>query len=187
MAHMDDELVDILDSEGNATGRTALKSVAHKKGWFHPTVHVWFFTADGKVLIQQRAATKSIHSLLWDVSVAGHVGAGEDVKKAAVREVKEEIGLKIAKDDLRKFGVFKACHRHSEDLVDCEFHHLFLCSLQVPLHTLKRQKSEVADLALMPLLKFSEETWGLSSVRKYVPHGAEYYKTIVKAIKEQLG
>lgn len=179
-----DELVDILDSEGNYTGKVALKSEAHKNGWFHPTVHVWFFTADGRVLIQQRAATKDTHPLLWDVSVAGHIGAGEKTEDAAVREVKEEIGLEITAPNLRKIGVFKAVHKHNENLEDCEFHHVFLYKLNLPISTLSRQKSEVNDLKLIPLIRFSEETWGLANVSKYAPHGAEYYKTIAKAVKE---
>ncbi|WP_373519866.1 NUDIX domain-containing protein [Pricia sp.] len=181
-----DEIVDILDSDGNYTGKTALKSEAHKNGWFHPTVHIWFFTANGRVLIQQRAKNKDTHPLLWDVSVAGHVGAGEHMEDAAVREVKEEIGLKIIKDDLQEIGVFKAVHEHNENLVDCEFHHVFLCKLQLPLDRLGKQESEVADLRLIPLLRFSEETWGLANVSKYVPHGAVYYSTIIKAVKERI-
>ncbi len=181
-----DELVDILDSEGNYTDKTALKSEAHKNGWFHPTVHIWFFTLDGRVLIQQRTKNKDTHPLLWDVSVAGHVGAGEHIEDAAVREVLEEIGLDIEKECLQKIGVFKAEHEHSETLVDNEFHQVFLCQLKVPLKTLKKQKSEVADLTLVPLLRFSEETWGLANLRNYVPHGAEYYKTIIKAIKARI-
>ncbi|HEA22445.1 hypothetical protein LCGC14_1447910 [marine sediment metagenome] len=179
-----DELVDILDSDGNATGQTALKSEAHEKGWYHPSVHIWFFTEDKKVLIQQRSKNKDTFPLLWDVSVAGHIGAGEPVEKAAVREIKEEIGLQIEENDLQKIGVFKATHKHSEVLIDKEFHHLFLCRLKVPLRALKLQKSEVADLKLLPLLRFSEETWGLANVSQYVPHGATYYKEIVKAIKK---
>lgn len=180
-----DERIDILDSDGNSTGKTALKSEAHEQGWFHSTVHVWFFTADGKVLIQQRASTKDTHPLLWDVSVAGHIGAGEQKEDAAVREVKEEIGLEITNGDLQKIGVFKAVHKHG-NIVDCEFHHVFVCKLRVPLNTLKRQKSEVKDLKLIPLIRFSEETWGLAKVPHYVPHGAEYYKMVCVAIKERL-
>lgn len=181
-----DEQVDILDSDGKYTGKTAFKSEAHKNGWFHPTVHVWFFTLDGKVLIQQRAKNKVTHPLLWDVSVAGHIGAGEQIKDAAIREVKEEIGLEIIADDLEKIGVFKSVHKHMEDIVDCEFHHVFLCKLEVPLNTLVKQESEVADLALLPLLRFSEETWGLANIGKYAPHGAEYYKTMIKAVKVRI-
>ncbi len=177
-----DERVNILDSDGNDTGKTALKSEAHKNGWFHPTVHIWFYTLDGRVLIQQRAANKETHPLLWDVSVAGHVGAGENIEEAAVREVHEEIGIDIATDELKRIAVFKAIYKHSDELTDCEFHHVFLCQLQVPLKALTKQESEVADLALVPFLQFSEETWGLANIRKYVPHGAGYYKMIVKAL-----
>jgi len=181
-----DELVDILDSEGNFTGKTALKSEAHREGWFHPTVHIWLYTKHGKLLIQQRAKNKDTHPLLWDVSVAGHIGAGEEIETSAMREIKEEIGLAISTKELEKIGIYKSVHKTAADLIDCEFHHTFLCELKVPLKSLKKQKSEVENLALIPLLKFSEETWGMANLRKYVPHGTEYYKTIIKEIKKRL-
>ena len=80
-----DELIDILDSNGDFTGKTAMKSEAHKNGWFHATVHIWFYTTDGKILLQQRGKHKETHPLLWDVSVAGHVGAGEAIETSAIR------------------------------------------------------------------------------------------------------
>ena len=60
-----DELVDILDAAGNYTGKIAMKSEAHRNGLFHPTVHVWFYTKNGQILIQQRAENKETHPLLW--------------------------------------------------------------------------------------------------------------------------
>lgn len=181
-----DELVDILDDMGNLTGKTAMKSTAHAKGWFHPTIHVWLYTEDGKVLIQQRGKDKDTHPLLWDVSVAGHIGAGEDIEASAIREVEEEIGLSISEKDLEKIGVFSSVHKHREDLIDCEFHHTFLCELKFPLEKLKKQDSEVAQLDLIPLLRFSEETGGFQDIRKYVPHDLEYYQTIVQEIQKRL-
>jgi len=178
-----DELVDILDAHGKTTGKTALKSEAHRKGWFHPTVHVWLYTKDGKILIQQRSGDKEIHPLLWDVSVAGHIGAGEDIEISAIREVSEEIGLKITGRDLHKIGVFKAVVHHANGLIDCEFHHTFLCELKIPLHRLQKQDSEVAALNLIPITQFAEETWGMANLKKYVPHGSPYYKMVIKAIK----
>ncbi|MDF0716221.1 NUDIX domain-containing protein [Muricauda sp. 334s03] len=180
-----DERVDILDEQGKPTGESCLKSEAHRKGLLHPTIHVWLYTPDGRVLIQQRGENKATHPLLWDVSVAGHVSAGEEIVIAAVREVEEEIGLIISESDLEPLGTFKAIHKISEDFVDAELHHIYLCKLNVPIHQLKKQESEVADLALVPLFKFAEETWGLANVAKYVPHGPTYYKTIIKAIKSR--
>lgn len=181
-----DELVDILDELGNPTGKTAKKSIAHAKGWFHPTIHVWFYTKDGKILIQQRGKDKDTHPLLWDVSVAGHIGAGEDIEVSAVREVEEEIGLSISGKDLEKIGVFSSVHKHRADLIDCEFHHTFLCELKLPLENLQKQESEVENLDLIPLIQFSEETWGLANIGKYVPHRISYYQRVVQEIQKRL-
>jgi len=181
-----DELVDILDSDGNYTGGTALKSEAHKNGWFHPTIHVWLYTKKGGILIQKRGAGKDTFPLLWDVSVAGHVGAGEEIASAAVREVKEEIGLDIVENDLEKIGVFKSVHNHADCLRDREFLHTYISELKVPLANLRKQESEVEALALIPLFQLAEETWGMANPKKYVPHGTDYYGTVIKKIKEKL-
>ena len=85
-----DELIDILDNNGNYTGKTCLKSEAHEYGYFHPTVHIWLYTSDKKILLQKRAATKKVFPGLWDISVAGHVATGEKIEIAAIREIKAE-------------------------------------------------------------------------------------------------
>lgn len=180
-----DELIDLLDSKGVYTGKTALKSEAHRAGWFHPTVHVWLYNTKGQILIQQRGSQKDVHPLLWDVSVAGHVSAGEKIPVAALREVEEEVGLQLAANDLDKIGIFKAVHDHGAQLMDREFHHVFLSTLKVPLEALTRQKSEVADLKLISLEQFTEDTLATANPKGYVPHGIEYYTTIISAIKQR--
>tara|TARA_R110002012_G_scaffold322099_1_gene555467 strand:+ start:2162 stop:2719 length:558 start_codon:yes stop_codon:yes gene_type:complete len=182
-----DELIDVLDSNGKKTGATVLKSKAHTLGIFHQTIHVWFYTSTGQILLQQRAKDKITFPLLWDASVAGHIGAGEAIDDAAQREVKEEIGLSISTNDLEKIGISKSIQKHTAEFLDCEFQHLFISQLKVPLGQLKKQESEVADLRLTSLLKFTEETWGLAYTQKYVPHGPNYYKTIVSAIRKAIG
>jgi 8-oxo-dGTP diphosphatase len=44
--------------------------------------------------------------------VAGHLDGGETIKRAAIREAKEEVGIEIQSDDLRIVGVM---HRRSND------------------------------------------------------------------------
>ncbi|ASV31936.1 NUDIX hydrolase [Maribacter cobaltidurans] len=179
-----DELVDILDEEGKYKGISLMKSQAHQKGLFHPTVHVWFYTPNGQILIQQRGKDKDTYPLLWDVSVAGHVGAGENIKISAVREIEEEIGLKIKPSDLHKIGIFKSVQKHSESLIDCEFHHTFLVELRVSLENLTKQESEVEDLKLVSITQFEEELGNEEKSKKYVPHSSDYYKTILAEVKK---
>ena len=181
-----DELVDILNADGHKTGRITSKAEAHRKGLFHPTVHIWFYTADARVLLQQRGAEKETFPQLWDVSVAGHVAAGETILEAALREIEEEIGLNISAGELYAIGVFKSVQEHREDLVDKEFHHSFLCELKVPLSDLRKQESEVEALKLIPLPALAEEVWGLAKPGVYVPHKVDYYKTVIKAISDRL-
>jgi isopentenyldiphosphate isomerase len=181
-----DEYVDVMDDRGQYTGEKVLKSEAHSRGLFHPTVHIWFYTGDGRVLLQQRGAEKATFPMLWDVSVAGHVASGEPIPDAAVREIEEEIGLKLNKDKLEHLGIFKSEQVHHGTLIDREFHHTFLCELNKPLSALRKQDSEVEALDLLPLHTFAEEVWGLANPQKYVPHAPAYYKTVIRAIKERL-
>ncbi|NND14700.1 MAG: NUDIX domain-containing protein [Eudoraea sp.] len=178
-----EEYVDVLDTEGRYTGDIVLKSEAHSKGLFHPTVHVWFYTRDRRVLLQQRGPDKSTFPMLWDVSVAGHVASGESIADAAIREIDEEIGLRVDEKELEKLGVFKSVQKHHDSLIDKEFHHTFLCELNTPLSALRKQDSEVEALKLVPLFTFAEEIWGLARPQRYVPHEPSYYKAVIKAIK----
>ncbi|SHG24292.1 NUDIX hydrolase [Flagellimonas flava] len=180
-----DELVDILDDYGNYTGHTCLKSEAHLKGLFHPTVHIWFYTNKGQILWQQRGAQKDTHPLLWDVSVAGHIGAGEDMAIAAVREVQEEIGLEILPSELHEIGFFKSVHKHSDTLIDKEFHHTFCCELKVSLHKLTKQETEVEDLKFIEIGTF-EKRVEQNELEGFVPHDLSYYQVIVGALKKRL-
>ncbi len=146
-----DELIDIVDENGNYTGKTCLKSVAHKHGYFHPTVHIWIYTDNNKILLQKRAATKKVFPGLWDISVAGHVAAGENITRAALREVKEEINFTIFPKNLIKIGTRKHQIKHPNGIIDNEFHHVFITELTVPITTLARQETEVDALKLFDL------------------------------------
>ncbi len=181
-----DELIDILDDQGNYTGKRLMKSEAHKNGLFHPTVHVWFYNKKGEILIQQRAASKETYPLLWDVSVAGHIGAGENIIPSAIREISEEIGLDVTETDLIKVGIFKSIKKHRDELTDCEFHHTYICELKTSVDHLKKQESEVKALALLPLSLYIKELQQNGRSKKYVPHDQLYLQAIVNAIKNQL-
>ena len=178
-----DEWIDVLDIEGNKTGKTCQKSVVHKKGLFHATVHIWFYTSKGKILLQQRAASKAIYPLLWDVSVAGHVNAGESLLAGAIREVKEEIGLIILENDLKKIGVVKSFKSYNSGIIDNEFHTIFISELKEDIENLILQKEEVEALKTVSLLRFEELLENSEHNSHFINSNKEYYISILKEIK----
>jgi isopentenyldiphosphate isomerase len=181
-----DEFIDIVTIEGEPTGKSALKSEIHSKGYYHNTAHVWFYTKDSEILLQQRAASKIICPLLWDVSVAGHIDAGETLKSGALREIKEEIGLDINEGDLFKIGMFECFQSYENGIVDNEFHHTFICELEVGLSALIPQKSEVEALKLVTLEDFKSKLDNSDTSGHFVASNREYYLKVLEAIKKMI-
>ncbi len=178
-----DELIDILTPDGKPTGKSALKSEAHKYGWFHATVHIWLFTSDKKILLQKRALTKKVFPGLWDISVAGHIGAGEAILASAKREVFEEIGLQLEEKDLIKIGTRIHQVNHKNGIQDNEHHHVFIAELKIPVSQLKIQKEEVADIKLFEL-SVLKDTKNLENVLLARFHS--YYCMVYDEIEKKL-
>ncbi len=174
-----DELIDILTSTGEFTGKTCLKSEAHVKGLFHQTIHVWLYTDDKKVLLQKRAAVKKVFPNLWDVSAAGHIGTGERIEVAAIREVQEEIGITIKEVNLQKIGIRKDEIVHPNGILDNEFKHIYLCKLNKSIDQLTMQPEEVDDLQLFDLSILKDTTKHGSFM---VPNMNHYYDFIYNKI-----
>ncbi len=95
------ELWDIYDENRVKTGRTIVRGEEMQPGDYHMVVHICIFSSDGKMLIQQRQPFKKGWSGMWDVTVGGSAVSGDTSRTAAVREVKEEIGLDIDLNGVR--------------------------------------------------------------------------------------
>ena len=61
-----------------------------------------------ELLLQKRSATKKSHPNCWDISGAGHIKAGETVIEGAIRELKEELGIKVNGNDLKFIAIVKS-------------------------------------------------------------------------------
>ena len=83
------EFLDYYDEEGNFLG-TLTRDEVHKQGLWHNTVHCWLYTNDGNIMFQIRKDTNTFYT-----TASGHVSAGETIKEAFKREIKEEIGLEL--------------------------------------------------------------------------------------------
>jgi len=183
---MADELIDILDAKGRSTGEVKLKSEAHQLGLYHASVHIWFYTLGGFILFQKRANIKDTYPGLWDISVAGHIGAGESPIDSAVREIEEEIGLIVTKDDLDFVTIYLAEKKPKPDIFDNEFHHVYISELPSSVESLKLQKEEVDDVALFKIETIKKILENKAYNQQFVPHDSIYYQIIYKEITNRL-
>lgn len=177
-----DEYINILNENGKNTGKTCLKSEAHKKGLYHASVHIWIFNQYKEVIIQKRAAVKDIFPNLWDVSVAGHISAGEIPIISALREVKEEIGLHLSEIDLNFIGTSKKKIKHKHNLIDFELHHINICEINFDINSLKIQEEEVSEIKKIYIDHLIDAI--NKPLNKFVPHGKDYYSLVFNEIKK---
>lgn len=97
------ELIQIVDENGNFTGQILDKDEAHDKNLLHNEIAVFVINDNKQVLLQKRSANKRFNPNKWGLC-SGHVDANESLEDAAIREIKEEIGLDVTKEDLHKYG-----------------------------------------------------------------------------------
>jgi isopentenyldiphosphate isomerase len=90
---MQEEVIEIVDSEGKTIGLRKRSEVHSDPSLLHKVVHVLVFNDAGQLLLQKRSMKKDVAPGRWDTSVGGHVTPGEDVMAAALREMDEELGI----------------------------------------------------------------------------------------------
>lgn len=94
-AQRGDEIFDVVNDRDEVIGQATRREV-HARGLLHRAVHVLVFNARGQIFLQKRSLAKDSAPGCWASSCSGHVDSGEDYLTAAVRELEEEIGLRIA-------------------------------------------------------------------------------------------
>ena len=146
------ELFDIYDENLRHIGVKA-RAAVHRDGDWHQVFHCWLIGRDPNgetfMILQKRAADKDLYPNKLDISAAGHLEAGETVREG-IRELEEELGLRVAYDDLipvgRRVGIKKYKH-----LVDRQICSVFLYHCDQGLESYAYQKEEIQGLVKLPI------------------------------------
>lgn len=91
------EIFPTVDADGNVTGKITRGEAHNGSRILHPVVHMHVFNTNGDLYLQRRPEWKDIQPGKWDTATGGHVDYGEDIKTALKREVREELGIEIAR------------------------------------------------------------------------------------------
>lgn len=101
------ELIDVVDENNILTGEIAERWEAYEKGYWRRTVSCWIMNQKGEILLQKRTANKKRNPNKW-AKTGGQVDAGESVEEAIFREVKEELGIDIPKNQIKVIEIRKS-------------------------------------------------------------------------------
>jgi len=101
---MTEEIFDVVNERDEVVGQAPRREV-HARGLKHRAVHILVFNARGQVFLQKRSLKKDLHPGVWDSSTSGHLDTGEDYDAGAVRELGEEIGLRLTRPPQRIFKI----------------------------------------------------------------------------------
>lgn len=142
-------------------------------------VHVWFWRQNQddsqvEVLLQRRSKTKPTWPDRLDISVAGHVDAGETLLEAIVREGEEEVGCTINTDALDYFMSYRN--------FDNGLKWVYLYHFEEDEAEFVFNDGEVQSLEWVSIQRL-EEMIEEPLENNLVPHPPEYYSWLVSTIR----
>lgn len=174
-----EELIDVLDENGNKTGEILTRKQIHKKGLCHKIVVISIIDEKGNILMQQRSKNKSKNPGKWDVAAVGHVSSGQTSTEAAIRETLEEVGIKVKEKELKYILTYKNKENVKEDYIDNQIYDCYIVKREkIDLKDIKIQKSEVEQVKLCNLKEFEQIIENGNIVKR-----DEFYNKIIEYLK----
>lgn len=110
-----DELLTQVDKNNIIIGGITRGKAHSSKDVFYRTVYIVIKNNLGEVLLQKRSPTKDLYPNCWDLSVGGHVIFGDSYLETAIRELEEEVGIKVGLEDLVDKGKVLVRLPHSNE------------------------------------------------------------------------
>lgn len=144
------EKFDILNEYGEFTGKTASRDECHEKGYWHRAVFAFIIDDKFNVLLQKRSSGKKLWPNRWDVTIGGHVNAGEFGRQALKRECREELGIDIQDDEI-KYIVSTISVYNKDGYINNHFDECYIITKNIDLKELTLQSEEVCDAAYFPI------------------------------------
>ena len=160
---------DLLDADGQPTGRTIVRGEPLHAGMYHLVEHIWIVDSKGRLLIQQRNPNLRLMPGVWAAN-SGSAQAGEDSESAARRELFEELSIRTTPGEL----IYGGRMRRRNSFTD-----LWLLYRDIDVSSLRLQQEEVAQVRWVT----PEELIGMLENRSFHHYGTAYFQFVFRAIE----
>jgi isopentenyldiphosphate isomerase len=132
------ELWDLYDKNGNKINKTHVRGIPLNKDEYHIAIDVWIRNSLDKILLTQRNPLKELYPMKWECT-CGAIIMGEDSFTGALREVEEEIGIKLNKSEGK--NMLRIVRENQNTIFD-----IFLFEKDIRIEETKLQEEEVVDI-----------------------------------------
>ena len=133
------EYWDLYDKNRQKLNKVVKRGDYLKDDEYHLVVNVWLKNNQNEFLITQRSANKSF-AFMWECT-GGSALKGETSKEAAIREVKEELGIDVSKSKAKLIGSTLRYYEGCPDILD-----VWLFDSDAKIEDVKVQEEEVNDV-----------------------------------------
>ncbi|WP_294562821.1 NUDIX hydrolase [uncultured Traorella sp.] len=167
------ELWDLYDENENLLGKKHERGKELPEGCYHLVIHVWTFSK-GKLLVTQRDPKKP-YGEKWEVT-GGSVLANETAVEGAIRELREETGIRCVKDELELFVT---------KIEGCCIYKSFILVKEIDPAVLKCQEGETIDIKFVNRWQWLAMIENDEVAKPIVRHYHTYQKELDKFFQEE--
>ena len=177
------EELDVLDENGNKTGIKKLRKLVHRDGDWHKTAFIFVVNDKGEIILQKRSQEKENDPNKWTASASGHLSAGDTDTEGAMRELSEEIGIKINENELNYLiTVREQCDMPEKNMKIRHISNIYVVFKNTKAEDLKLQKEEVSEVKYVYYKDFEKM---LTENKKEIVKHDEIYSTLLKYLHEK--
>ena len=165
------EVLDIYDENRNKTGKTIERKEGNtlNTGEYILWVQCWIINRSGEILLTQRKLNKN-HGGMWEPTV-GCVKSGETSIEGIQRKIKEEIGIKIPRNDLKLFKTNK------EERTDVNgFRDIYIVNKDIDLNDISYNDGEVINAKYVSIQELKEMIKNGETFEWFSTFLNDYYK-----------
>ena len=148
------ERLKIFDQYYKETG-IEYRDIIHTNGYWHEVFHCWIIEkvdSEWHIYLQLRSKNKKDFPNQFDITAAGHILAAETIEDG-VRELEEEVGIKVVFSQLTSLGVIPYCI-DNEKIKDYEFANVFVHEVTGGIEQFTLQREELDGIYSANLNQF---------------------------------
>ena len=159
------ELWDSYNSDGTAAGTDLVRGEPIPEGLYHLVCEILVTHIDGEILLMQRDFRKPNYGGMFESSAGGSALKGETPLQCAVRELREETGIRC--DDLQLIGTSRGEH---------SLYYNYLCITDTKKNSITLQEEETISYRWISEQEFIEFIHSDRMIPSQREHYTDYFR-----------